>query len=78
MHPMTSLKHGKSMSKATTDIQSMTGKDRRIMVQGLLQAIINSGAPPARWEKHTREAVRVMLRTLRSIDPNEKGKKNGN
>lgn len=59
----------------TTDLKSMTGKDRRILVQGLLQAVIHSGVDPKRWNKHTKYAVRVALHTLRSIDPNEKGKK---
>lgn len=64
------------MSKATTDLQTMTSKDRRILVQGLLQAIINTGnVEPKHWENYTKYAVRVALRTLRSIDPNEKGTK---
>lgn len=64
------------MSKATTDLQTMTSKDRRILVQGVLQSIIVSGKySPNSWERHTKYAVRVALRTLRSIDPNEKGKK---
>lgn len=66
------------MSKATTDLETMTSKDRRILVQGTLQAVIHSGIDPQRWEKYTKYAVRVALRTLRSIDPNEKGKKRGN
>lgn len=66
------------MSKPMTDLQTMTAKDRRILVQGLLQAVMHSGTiPPADWEKYTKYAVRVALRTLKSIDPNERGKKHG-
>lgn len=67
------------MSKATTDLSTMTSKDRRILVQGVLQAIIVSGnVAPKHWEKYTKYAVRVALHTLKSIDPNERGNKNGN
>ena len=58
-----------------TDLQTMTSKDRRILVQGTLQAVINSGVDYNQWEVLTKRAVKVALRVLKSIDPNEKGTK---
>lgn len=67
------------MSKSTTDLKTMTSKDRRILIQGILQAIIVSGkVDPKFWEKHTKHGVRVALRVLKYLDPNERGKKSGN
>lgn len=75
MHLMTSLKHGKSMSKATTDLQTMTSRDRRILCQGITQAVINARYAPKYWEQLTIRGVKVALRTLKSIDPNERKSK---
>lgn len=62
------------MAKKQTDLQTMTSKDRRILVQGITQAVIKSGIAPKDWEKMALRGVKVTLRTLKSIDPNEKRK----
>lgn len=69
-----SLKPGKSTHKSTTDLQTMTSRDRRILCQGITQAVIAAGINPKLWDKAVRRGVKVTLRMLKGLDPNEKGK----
>ena len=66
-----------STTKQKTDIQSMSSLDRRILCQGIVQAVIKSGIAPVDWEQLSERGVKVTLRLLKSIDPNERKKTNG-
>jgi len=60
--------------KKETDLQTMISRDRRILTQGITQAVIAAGIDPKDWEKAVQRGVKVALRTLKGIDPREKRK----
>ncbi len=52
-------------------------RDTRITVCGLVNAIINSGAPPEDWEKLAAQAYTTVDKTLLKIEKVRKMQKEG-